>query len=68
MCFQIIGIFQRFGETWAIINLQDKSEVGLKSLEYFNDFKLYRGSIKSLKLLEVSNDLKSLFRLTSLFK
>ena len=50
MCFQIIGIFQRFGEKWAIINLQDKSEVGLKSFEYSNDFKMLRSSIKELKI------------------
>ena len=51
MCFQIIGIFQRFGETWVIINLQDKSEVGLKSFEYSNDFKMLRSSIKELKIV-----------------
>ena len=51
MCFQVIGIFQRFGETWAIINLQDKSEVGLKSLEYSNDFRLLRSSIKELEIV-----------------
>ena len=35
MCFQNIGIFQRFGETWAIINLQDKSKVGFTIIFHF---------------------------------